>query len=414
MAVLIRSRLGAAWTLVAVMTGVITPGYPLALHAAGLTKAQIAVFFAVNSIAAFAYSVGAVRLLGRVRARVLLPALLIASAGGLAIAVSADGLVLVHAGGVLSMLFVAAMPVMVRAIQELGGGAHADDAALSAHVRSLSVLGYVLGVAGYGAATAVPGLDPVLLGVASTLAAAALAALRGTADAHAPGTPGARATDRAIRAEHDAGRQHVRGGRQTVVLGLGAVVLSLVLLKGADSLRLVYLPLHVVDGGHPEAWVSVLFVVTAVTELVVLRRVATSVPGERARQGLVLAAALAAASFATSAVWGGLVALVLSQVVYAGFAALFQALGPVLLGRWLPSGLAAGVGVFGAVLQVGALVGVLVPLLVPGYGAAVFWVATLPCVVAGTLLAALGQARAPATADAPLGGSPTSATGRGT
>ena len=124
--------------------------------------------------------------------------------------------------------------------------------------------------------------------------------------------------------------------------------------------------------------------------------------------------ALAAASFATSAVWGGLVALVLSQVVYAGFAALFQALGPVLLGRWLPSGLAGGVGVFGAVLQVGALVGVLVPLLVPGYGAAVFWVATLPCVVAGTLLAALGQARAPATADAPLGGSPTSATGRGT
>ncbi|WP_454041910.1 hypothetical protein [Cellulosimicrobium sp. Marseille-Q8652] len=421
MAVLSRSRLGQAWLLVAVTTGVITPGYPLALHAAGFTKAQIAVFFALNSVAAFVFSVVAVRQLRRASRRGVLPALLLGSAAGLVLAASGSDRATVHVGGVLSMLFVAAMPVTVRAIQTSGLAASTDDAALSARVRSLSVLGYVLGVALYGVAVALPGpLDPVLLGAAATASAAVL-----TWTVRAPGeaadhalkpAPGDR--DPATRPDPTTRPDPVgRGGtgRRAVVLGLAVVGLALVLLKGADSLRLVYLPLHVVSGGHAGSWVSALLVVTAVTELVVLRRVATTVPGGSARPVLVVAALLAAASFAASATWGGVVVLVLSQVVYAGFAALFQALGPVLLGRWLPSGLAGGVGVFGAVLQVGALVGVLAPLLVPGYGAAVFWLATVPCVVAALLLVALRQLDEPAreTATAPSGGSPTSATGRG-
>lgn|GEM_PF-2369469 len=428
MALLTRSRLGGAWLLVAVMTGVITPGYPLALHAAGLSKGQIAVFFAANSLAAFAFSVLAVRRLDLAGRRGVLPALLVASAGGLVLAVGATHVVLVHLGGVLSMLFVAATPLLVRRIQA-GGLAPADDAALSARVRSLSVVGYVLGVAAYGAASALPGpVDPVLLGAAATLAAAALAGRAGPATALDPGTaPSGDGTtsgrDPASGRDATSGRDDAAppGGAPAVgpaagaaLGGLALVVAALVLLKSADSLRLVYLPLHVVADGHPQAWASVLFVVTAVVELLVLRRVATSVPGGRARPALVAAAGLAAASFVLSAAWGGLVALVLSQVVYAGFAALFQALGPVLLGRRLPSGLAGGVGVFGAVLQVGALVGVLAPLLVPGYGAAVLWLATVPCVAAGALLVVLGRLPEPATADAPAGGSPTSATGRGT
>jgi len=427
-ALLTRSRLGGAWLLVAVMTGVITPGYPLALHAAGLSKGQIAVFFAANSLAAFAFSVLAVRRLDLAGRRGVLPALLVASAGGLVLAVGATHVVLVHLGGVLSMLFVAATPLLVRRIQA-GGLAPADDAALSARVRSLSVVGYVLGVAAYGAASALPGpVDPVLLGAAATLAAAALAGRAGPATALDPGTaPSGDGTtsgrDPASGRDATSGRDDAAppGGAPAVgpaagaaLGGLALVVAALVLLKSADSLRLVYLPLHVVADGHPQAWASVLFVVTAVVELLVLRRVATSVPGGRARPALVAAAGLAAASFVLSAAWGGLVALVLSQVVYAGFAALFQALGPVLLGRRLPSGLAGGVGVFGAVLQVGALVGVLAPLLVPGYGAAVLWLATVPCVAAGALLVVLGRLPEPATADAPAGGSPTSATGRGT
>jgi len=433
-ALLTRSRLGGAWLLVAVMTGVITPGYPLALHAAGLSKGQIAVFFAANSLAAFAFSVLTVRRLDLAGRRGVLPALLVASAGGLVLAVGATHVVLVHLGGVLSMLFVAATPLLVRRIQA-GGLAPADDAALSARVRSLSVVGYVLGVAAYGAASALPGpVDPVLLGAAATLAAAALAGRAEPATALDPGTApsgdgttsgrdAASGRDPASGRDATSGRDDAAppGGAPAVgpaagaaLGGLALVVAALVLLKSADSLRLVYLPLHVVADGHPQAWASVLFVVTAVVELLVLRRVATSVPGGRARPVLVAAAGLAAASFVLSAAWGGLVALVLSQVVYAGFAALFQALGPVLLGRRLPSGLAGGVGVFGAVLQVGALVGVLAPLLVPGYGAAVLWLATVPCVAAGALLVVLGRLPEPATADAPAGGSPTSATGRGT
>lgn len=432
MALLIRSRPGLAWLLVAVMTGVITPGYPLALHAAGLSKVQIAVFFAVNSLAAFAFSVLAVRHLGRTGRRGVLPALLLGSAGGLVLAATGASLPAIHLGGVLSMLFVAAMPVTVRAIQTGGLAASTDDAALSAQVRSLSVLGYVLGVALYGVAVALPGpLDPVLLGAAATVTAAVLtwsvggptgtgAPAPAQAGAAAPAPTPADGTGDEARTRADPARPRGAGGH-AVALGLAAVGLALVLLKSADSLRLVYLPLHVVAGGHAESWVSALFVVTAVTELLVLRRVAMSVPSGRARHVLVVAALLAAASFAASAAWGdgaargGAVALVVSQVGYAGFAALFQALGPVLLGRWLPSGLAGGVGVFGAVLQVGALVGVLAPLLVPGYGAAVFWLATVPCVVAAVLLVALRQLDEPAreTATASAGGSPTSATGRG-
>jgi len=269
------------------------------------------------------------------------------------------------------------MPLILRQIQTASRTTALSDPVLAAGTRWIAVAGYLAGVAGFGASTSLtplwPDWTPVHAAVPLLLAAAAVAAVGSRSDTVAAPTIPA-------------------GGRPEVpvpptpALLLAFGVASIVLLKAADSLRLVYLPLFVVSSGRDERLISVLFLTTAVVELLVLPLLGRL--GERRPAPLLLGAAavVGVLSFTVSASFSSLGSLLTSQLLYAPFTAALQALGPLLLGRLLAGGLPAGAGLFAALMQLGSLIGILAPLAVPGYSPGLFWIAAVFCTVAAAVL----------------------------
>ncbi|MEU8478204.1 hypothetical protein [Streptomyces hygroscopicus] len=373
---LLRSPYGLCLLLVSAMTGLISVGYPVALEAAGFSKDKIAVFFVVDSLTAFAVALTASRPAPLRHARPLLVAALVAGAGGVAL-VGGRSLPLVCLGGALSMAAAVTLPLILRQIQTSPGTAPLSDSVLAAGTRWIAVAGYLAGVAGFGASASLttrwPEWTPVHAAVPLLLAAAALAAA---------GTRSAAVASRTT----SAGSAHEPPPPATPGLLLVAGVAALVLLKAADSVRLVYLPLFVVASGRDERLISVLFLATAAVELLVLPLLGRL--GDRRPAPLLLGAAgvVGVLSFAVSAGFASLDTLLLSQLLYAPFTAALQALGPLLLGRLLVGGLPAGAGCFAALMQLGSLIGILAPLTVPGYSPGLFWIAAAFCAVAATVL----------------------------
>ncbi|MFJ2442192.1 hypothetical protein ACIOWG_17450 [Streptomyces sp. NPDC087658] len=373
---LLRSPYGLCLLLVSAMTGLISVGYPVALEAAGFSKDKIAVFFFVDSLTAFALALTASRPAPLRHTRPLLVAALVSGAGGVAL-VGGRSLPLVCLGGALSMAAAVTLPLILRQIQTSPGTAALSDSVLAAGTRWIAVAGYLAGVAGFGASVSLttrwPDWTPVHAAVPLLLAAAALAAAGTRSAAVASRTTSARSA-------------HEPPPPATPGLLLVAGVAALVLLKAADSVRLVYLPLFVVASGRDERLISVLFLATAAVELLVLPLLGRL--GDRRPAPLLLGAAavVGVLSFAVSAGFASLGSLLLSQLLYAPFTAALQALGPLLLGRLLPGGLPAGAGFFAALMQLGSLIGILAPLTVPGYSAGLFWIAAAFCAVAATVL----------------------------
>ncbi len=181
-------------------------------------------------------------------------------------------------------------------------------------------------------------------------------------------------------------------------------VALVVLLKAADSLRLVYLPLYVVASGWSPSLISVFFVLTAVIELVILPMIGRQVQSGSSTGVLALGSLLGAASFALTAMLGSIAAVFVAQALFAVFTAVYQSLSPVVLGELLGDGLAGGTGLFAGLLQMGSLVGVVAPLAVSGYDRSLFWIAVGLCAVPALLLVTvLGRRRerlVPGTAQA--------------
>ncbi|MFJ4513606.1 hypothetical protein [Streptomyces sp. NPDC088816] len=373
---LLRSPYGLCLLFVSTMTGLISVGYPVALQAAGFAKGDIAVFFVVDSVTAFALALTASRPAPLRHARPLLVAALLVGAGGLLL-VGGRSLPLVCMGGALSMAAAVTMPLILRQIQTASRTAALSDAVLAAGTRWIAVAGYLAGVAGFGASASLtplwPDWTPVHAAVPLLLAAAAVAAVGSRSDAAATRTAPARSGPEAPVTP-------------TPGLLLVVGVTPIVLLKAADSVRLIYLPLFVVASGRDERLISVLFLATAAVELLVLPLLGRL--GERRSAPLLLGAAavIGVLSFTVSAAFSSVGSLLTSQLLYAPFTAALQALGPLLLGRLLTGGLPAGAGLFAALMQLGSLIGILAPLAVPGYSPGLFWVAAAFCTVAAAVL----------------------------
>ncbi|MEV5431996.1 hypothetical protein [Streptomyces sp. NPDC052701] len=372
---LLRSPYGLCLLFVSAMTGLISVGYPVALEAAGFAKGDIAVFFVVDSVTAFALALAASRPAPLRHARPLLVAALLVGAGGVAL-VGGRPLPLVCLGGALSMAAAVTMPLVLRQIRTASRTAALSDPVLAAGTRWIAVAGYLTGVAGFGVSTSLPplwpGWTPVHAAVPLLLAAAVAAAVGSRSDTVARTVPAG------------GGPEVPVPPAPGLLLALG--VASIVLLKAADSVRLVYLPLFVVASGRDERLISVLFLATAAVELLVLPLLGRL--GERRPAPLLLGAAAVAGvlSFTVSAAFSSFGSLLTSQLLYAPFTAALQTLGPLLLGRLLAGGLPAGAGLFAALMQLGSLTGILAPLAVPGYSPGLFWVAAVFCTVAAALL----------------------------
>ncbi|WP_169730322.1 MFS transporter [Leifsonia aquatica] len=151
-----------------------------------------------------------------------------------------------------------------------------------------------------------------------------------------------------------------------VVLGL-----AISLLRATDSLRSTYFPLFAQQAGVAAAVISLLFAATAISELVILRPLGRLGDHAGSTVPLMGVAAVGICSMALVASGTSPWTLVGSQVLYAVFTSGFQLFG---VQKFVEASRHAerGASLYQGSLQVGGLIGILLPLLIDGYGPGIF------------------------------------------
>ncbi|NRG40104.1 hypothetical protein GTU73_06280 [Rathayibacter sp. VKM Ac-2804] len=340
----------------AVFGGITAVGVPVALDAAGLAKVQIAVFFVVNAAIAIAYNtllVPRIRRAGYPRAALVATSLAV-PVGLLLVRASGGHVVVLYLGGAL-MLFVSTLvPQLFGRVAARGGD---TQEASIARMRAVLISGYILGLVLY-ALLAQAGLDPLLAAVAAAVVTAVCAT-------------GCRST----RLAAPDGPRSDGSTRPRLALVFLAALALVALLKSVDTLRAIYLPLFAVSSGVPAALVAPVLLASAVLELAALPALSrlSSARGSVLTLAVVALAGVLAFSILSST--QSYPALLVSQALYAVAAAGYQSIGLLLLERTSGGGPGAGASAYMAVVQIGTVLGALLPLAVTGYDPRIFLLA---------------------------------------
>ncbi len=361
--------------------GIMAVALPLRLSALGASKTTIAAFFLANAALAVLYSTLLLPRLqrhgyprwGLLGASVAFPAgLLLVSVWG--------GTPVLYPAGVL-MMFVSTIVPMAIGIASGQEAEGVDDPTVIARMRRAIVVGFIAGLALHSGVTALGGQAIVVaVGLAAGAAAVPLALPRGALARHVAVAPRAGTGTSPVRAR----------------VVVAACLVSIALMRGADQLRAVYLPLYADAQSVAQSQIAWLFLVTALLEIPLLSWLVLATRRRGPVPVLMACCAAGAGAFLLVTTAGGMVTLTLAQVVYAAFAAGFQSIGLVVLGKQLRGGNGAGANAFTAVMQTGTAVGVLLPLAVPGYSRPIFFIGAGLCAVAGVLLVSARSSLAPA------------------
>jgi hypothetical protein len=345
--------------------GITGVAVPLALSARGLSKLDIAAYFTAAALSAAILNLAVGPALRR-RSPVWTIRLAAATGtlGLLTLVLPSPYPVPLLAGIALSGLSLVFPLYVARA------GAQADETSTGtvSHLRSAFVGGYICGLVllmalQLGREHGI-GVDPLLTAIAMVGLTGVLAGAAGPC-AEAP--PQAR----------------TQPSTRTPMRTLGLVVAAMVLLRAADMLRLVYLPLYLVSAGWSEATSSGILLASVLAELPLLALLSHGATRWGSSRIVILTCIAGATSFSLVAMSTNLLTLLTSQLLYAVLAAGFQSIAIVYLGQFLRGGLGAGAGLHTALFQLGSLVGIAAPLLVPGYHAAMFAIAGSFCTLAG-------------------------------
>ncbi|EOR71391.1 hypothetical protein TM51_07891 [Thermobifida fusca TM51] len=360
----------------AAFAGLSTVVLPLLLDQRGATKPEIVIFYVLFALAAMAASLlggGWCRRHGRYRTGIALgatlglagTAFLAAPTPGWAIYPAACGIAV---GSLIYPSFVALLDNGTR-----------SEARVMSLVRTVFIIGYI---AGLGLASAMflaeqtlgPLFHPIYGGMA-LYGLILLISVTLPAVAHPkPTTP-----------EDPAAR-----GRKKEWWLVALAVAAVFLLRGADNLRQVYLPLYALSAGIAESVIPSLFALTAFVEILVLVPLATAAERYGSVRTLVGVCVIGTLSFLLVAVGTGYGGLLTAQVLYAVFTAGFQSIAVVMLGQVTRAGVSGGIGAFVAIFHLGSVIGVTVPLVVPGYSAAIFWIGCGLCLLAAAAVVAVG------------------------
>jgi hypothetical protein len=361
-----------------------TVSLPLLLDSQGQGKRVIAAFFVCSALGGATLNLTLGRwLVGRGSPRPAVAFGALAAALGMVIIALPHPLWAIFPAGILVMANSLNYPLLIAAS---GGRGAADLAPL----RTLFVVGYLAGLGLFAllelhAATAearLPSAGATLLALVN----ACLARLPARAPVPAD-TTGAAEDDDATFATGGGTPGKSPAAAAGPRLGLVVVVascLAIILLRGADSLRQVYLPLYTAESGFTGAEIAGLFAVTALFEIIVLVPLGRLSDRWGSRITLVAVAAVGAVSFMLATLAAGYGPLLFSQILYAAFTAGFQSISMVLVAEVFFGGLGRGAASYMALAQVGSTVGVLAPLAIPGYTPAIFAVAAAFC-AAGAL-----------------------------
>jgi hypothetical protein len=172
----------------------------------------------------------------------------------------------------------------------------------------------------------------------------------------------------------DGPRSDGSAGPRLALVFLAALAL-VALLKSVDTLRAIYLPLFAVSSGVPAGLVAPVLLASAVLELAALPALSrlSSARGSVLTLAVVALAGVLAFSILSST--QSYPALLVSQALYAVAAAGYQSIGLLLLERTSGGGPGAGASAYMAVVQIGTVLGALLPLAVTGYDPRIFLVA---------------------------------------
>ncbi|GIF45137.1 MFS transporter [Actinoplanes xinjiangensis] len=377
----LRARVAVASN--AAFYGQSTVALPLTLAANGASKAQIALFFAVGAVVAAGLNLLGGPALRRRGSPWWGPSVcgVVAALGTLLVLATAPSPAM-YLGGAAMMTMTLVFPHYLSVI---GGRDVAGPARLVGRMRRVFVIGYLGGLALASAGGLLHSLDDDFqpLWIAAVLALIdGLIPLGDRRPAPAAVVPAPAA---AVPAPAAAGP----GRRFRAGVTLLICVLAVLLLRAADAVRLVYLPLFMVDQGLSGTSVALLLLMSVAAEVPLLGPITALADRIGSRRAIVLIAGVGLASFAVIPTVGGMVALIVSQLLYAVFAAGFQSVGMVLLSDVMDGGLGAGADVYTGMVQVGAVFGVAAPLLVPGYSARIFLLGAAFCLAAMVLLIAV-------------------------
>lgn len=357
----------------AVFAGLTGVGIPLALNEAGFGKTYIAIFFVVTAAFAVAYNL---LLVPRIARRGYGKSSLLVTAAAVPVGILTIRFSGGNAGALLigGALMVFSSTLVPQAIGRVSATSEDQNAiTVVTRMRQMLVGGYIVGLGVY-ATVGSAGADPLVV--------AAVVALVSCAAALLPGWSGRAAPTADVPARNV--------GRRTGVAVLVSALLLVGLMKSIDVLRGIYLPLFAANQGASPAAVSVLFLVAACCELVllpVLSKAKVRFGTWATLAGVALAAGVSFAAVVSVPIYPSMVG---SQVVYAVFGAGFQSVGMVLLAEVTGRGTGHGAAVFMAVMQVGTVLGAVLPLAVPGYSLGIFILALAASVLCAALAIAAG------------------------
>ncbi|GAA0429225.1 MFS transporter [Leifsonia naganoensis] len=353
----------------AVFSGSLGVPLVLTLDHAGVDKWGIAVFFVLWNL-----SGAAINLAPQRRLRAALGSSLILLLSSVAVFVGmlllifafALPLAVVLSAAVLMAAYSVQYPIYLGRIVSSGeSGARVGSSMASA--RRIWIFGYIAGLGAYSGVALMGGaaLQVPLVALAVTVVL--------------------QIVWRRVREEPSSPPPHPSGDRfggpRVRVTALVLLGVAISLLRATDSLRSTYFPLYAQHVGVTASVISLLFVATAVSELLVVRPLGRI--GDRARSvtPLMLVAFVGACSMLLVAAGTSLWILITSQILYAFFTSGFQLFG---VQRFVEATQHAerGASLYQGSLQIGGLVGILLPLLIAGYGPGIFVVGAVLCATA--------------------------------
>lgn len=344
-----------------VLSGLTSVAIPVHLDHVGYPKWAIAAFFVFGAMVAAFYNLA---LFGKVRRAGYpawcLRAMAISVPFGLLFIWLGFGSFLLTAVGFAFMLTTTMLvPTIIGRISATSPS-DPDRAVLS--IRQIMIFGYVAGLGVYAVVGALQ-VDPMFAATAvaaMTVCPAFRSSLRNRVPIlkHGDVTTGASAAST----------------RLPLIVVCTALCL-VTLMKSVDTLRGIYLPVISVHAGLGSGAISAMFAVTALCEIVVLGWLSKLNGSVGPMRTLVLVSAAAVLSFALMLFSTSLLPLLGAQAIYSIFAAGFQGVGMVLLSRVTGRDAGRGAALFMAVMQTGTVLGVTLPLLVPGYSSEIFVVA---------------------------------------
>jgi MFS transporter, SET family, sugar efflux transporter len=165
-----------------------------------------------------------------------------------------------------------------------------------------------------------------------------------------------------------------------------APLFALTILRGADSTRMVYLPLVLFDLFRDASIAPLMFGITAVAELITIGLVGYLSGKIGEKTTIAISALSGGMCFILLTFTQSLAVLYVIQVLYAVFVAAMVGVAMAYIQGMFPDRVGMGGSVYMALFNVGSLIGILSPLLVTGYDQTVFVIPAILCVVGAALL----------------------------